>query len=68
MEIKKIAVLGAGIMGNGIAQVSAAAGYEVSLRDIDEKFLQGGLANIEKSLGRMVKAGKVSQEEVPKIL
>lgn len=68
MEIKRVAVLGAGIMGNGIAQVSAVAGYQVSLRDIEDKFVQKGMANIEKSLGRMVKAGKLNQEEVPKIL
>lgn len=68
MEIKRVAVLGAGIMGNGIAQVSAVAGYQVSLRDIEDPFIQRGMANIEKSLGRMVKAGKLNQEEIPKIL
>lgn len=67
MEVKRVAVLGAGIMGNGIAQVSAMAGYEVMLRDIEEKFLQSGLGNIEKSLGRMVKAGKIAQEEGPRV-
>lgn len=68
MEITRVAVLGAGIMGNGIAQVSAAAGYQVYLRDIEDPFIQRGMVNIEKSLGRMVKAGKLKQEEVPKIL
>ncbi len=68
MEIKRVAVLGAGIMGNGIAQVSAVAGYQVSLCDIGDPFIQKGMANIEKNLGRMVKAGKLNQEEVPKIL
>lgn len=68
MDIKRVAVLGAGIMGNGIAQVSAVAGYQVSLRDIEDKFVQNGMANIEKSLGRMVKAGKLNQEEIPTIL
>ncbi len=43
MEIKKICVLGAGLMGAGIAQVSAEAGYEVSMRDIEDRFVQGGL-------------------------
>jgi len=55
-------------MGNGIAQVSAVAGYEVFLRDIEDSFIQKGMANIEKSLSRMVKAGKMQEQEVPKIL
>ena len=42
MEIKKICVLGAGLMGSGIAQVAAEAGYEVTLRDIEDRFVQGG--------------------------
>ena len=67
MEIKRIAVLGSGIMGHGIAQVSAAAGYEVTMRDVEDQFLQKAMANMEKSLTRMVKAGKVSLEEVPNI-
>jgi 3-hydroxybutyryl-CoA dehydrogenase len=48
MEIKKICVLGAGLMGNGIAQVSAQAGYMVTLRDIEQKFIDGGLNTIKK--------------------
>ena len=68
MDIKRVAVLGAGIMGNGIAQVSAVAGYEVFLRDIEDSFIQKGMANIEKSLARLVKAGKLNEGEVPKIL
>ncbi len=68
MEVKKISVIGAGIMGHGIAQVSAIGGYEVFLRDVEERFLKNGVANIEKSLGRMVKAGKISQEGVSKVL
>jgi 3-hydroxybutyryl-CoA dehydrogenase len=68
MEIKNVAVLGSGIMGHGIAQVSATAGYEVSMRDVEEAFLEKAVANMEKSLNRMVKAGKISQKEVPLIL
>lgn len=68
MEIKRIAVLGAGIMGSGIAQVSAIAGYDVFMRDVDDQYLQKAMATIEKSLSRMAKAGKVSQEEIPQIL
>ena len=62
-DIKKIAVLGAGQMGNGIAQVCALAGYEVVMRDIADKFIEGGMANIQKNLGRMVKKEKISQAE-----
>ena len=54
MEIKKICVLGAGLMGNGIAQVSAQAGYEVTLRDIEQRFIDGGMKNIKKNLSRDV--------------
>ncbi|MBI5014967.1 MAG: 3-hydroxyacyl-CoA dehydrogenase family protein [Deltaproteobacteria bacterium] len=68
MEIKRIAVLGAGIMGNGIAQVSAAAGYEVFLRDVEDRFLQRARETMEKSLDRMAKKGKIAEEEVAKIL
>lgn len=68
IEIKKVAVLGAGIMGNGIAQVSAQAGFEVAMVDVDEKFLQRGLDTIRKSLGLMKQKGKLTDAEVDKIL
>lgn len=68
MEVKQIGVIGAGIMGHGIAQVSATTGFKVVLRDVEERFLKNAMANMEKSLGRMVKAGKIAQEEVRKIL
>jgi len=48
MEIKKVCVLGAGLMGNGIAQVCAQAGYEVALRDIEQRFVDGGMNTIKK--------------------
>jgi 3-hydroxybutyryl-CoA dehydrogenase len=63
MEIKKIAVLGAGQMGNGIAHVCAQAGYEVKMRDIEQKFIDNGLATIKKNLDRSVSKGKMSQED-----
>ena len=66
--MKTIGVLGAGIMGNGIAQASALAGYDVILYDIDQKFLDRGLQEITKSLTRMVKKKKLTEEEIPKIL
>ncbi|UCE11863.1 MAG: 3-hydroxybutyryl-CoA dehydrogenase [Candidatus Thorarchaeota archaeon] len=68
MEIKKIAVLGAGQMGNGIAHVCAQAGYEVKMRDIEQKFLDKGLAAITKNLERGLKKGRITQEEIDAIL
>ncbi len=68
MEIKKITVLGAGQMGNGIAHVCAQAGYEVKMRDIEQRFLDRGFETIKKNLGRAVKKGKMSQEEADTIV
>ncbi len=51
MEIKKICVLGAGLMGNGITQVCAQAGYQVSMRDIEQRFIDGGMNTIRKESG-----------------
>jgi 3-hydroxybutyryl-CoA dehydrogenase len=62
MDIKTIGVVGAGSMGNGIAQVSAASGYNVILVDVDDKFLQGALKNINKFLARSVEKGKMTAE------
>jgi 3-hydroxyacyl-CoA dehydrogenase len=50
MKVQKIAVIGAGIMGVGIAQVILTAGFSVSLRDIEQKYLDNALANIKVSL------------------
>ena len=68
MEIKKICVLGAGLMGNGIAQVCAQAGYTVTLRDIEQKFVDSGMDSIRKNLGRSVKKEKMTNEEMETIL
>jgi 3-hydroxybutyryl-CoA dehydrogenase len=62
-QIEKVGVLGAGLMGHGIAQVAATAGYQVVLREVDEATLQKGIAKIEKQLARAVEKGKSSQEE-----
>ena len=62
-EIKQVGVLGAGLMGHGIAQVAAQAGYEVVLREVDEATLQKGIAKIEKQLARAVEKDKATQEE-----
>jgi 3-hydroxybutyryl-CoA dehydrogenase len=61
---QRIAVIGAGLMGSGIAQVSAVAGLDVVLRDITDQALQGGLAGIEKSLNRFASKGTLSDDEV----
>ena len=68
MEIKKICLVGAGLMGNGIAQVSAQAGYEVSLVDIEQRFIDKGMATINKNLSRDVTKGRRTQEDMTAIL
>jgi 3-hydroxybutyryl-CoA dehydrogenase len=60
MEIKKVLVIGAGQMGNGIAQVMLQGGMDVVMQDIDQKFVDKGMANIEKNLGRLVEKGKLT--------
>jgi 3-hydroxybutyryl-CoA dehydrogenase len=62
-EIKQVGVLGAGLMGHGIAQVAAQAGYEVVLREVDEATLAKGIGRIEKQLARAVEKGKASRED-----
>jgi 3-hydroxybutyryl-CoA dehydrogenase len=62
-QIEKVGVLGAGLMGHGIAQVAAQAGYQVVLREVDEQLLAKGIAKIEKQLARAVEKGKSSQED-----
>ena len=64
MEVKKICVLGAGLMGNGIAQVCAQTGYAVSMRDIEQRFLDGGMNSIKKNLARSVEKQKISQGDM----
>lgn len=64
MEVKKICCLGAGAMGSQLAQLAATSGYEVSLYDIEDKFVQGGLNAIKKTLQRFfVEKEKLTQEE-----
>jgi len=62
-KIGKVGVLGCGIMGHGITQVTAQAGYEVVVREVSEEKLAKGLGNIEKQLTRAVDKGSVSQED-----
>jgi 3-hydroxybutyryl-CoA dehydrogenase len=61
MEIKQVGVLGCGLMGHGIAQVAAQAGYEVVVREVDQAKLDRGLGKIEKQLGRAVEKGRMEQ-------
>lgn len=61
-DVKVVGVLGAGTMGSGIAQVCAMAGYEVVLRDIEDRFLERGLSNIRKSLEKFAEKGKLGED------
>ena len=68
MQIKKVGVIGAGQMGNGIAQVCAQAGYHVGLNDISKERIAAGLATINGNLARRVKSGKLEESEREQIL
>jgi 3-hydroxybutyryl-CoA dehydrogenase len=68
MAIQKVFVIGAGTMGNGIAQVSAQAGYDVTMSDIKDEFIQKGMATIEKSLDRLVKRETITEKDKAIIL
>ena len=59
-DIKKVGVLGCGLMGSGIAQVSAQAGYETVVREVEQKYLDKGVGGIEKSLAKFVEKGKMA--------
>ena len=63
MAIKKVLVIGAGQMGSGIAQVMAQGGMDVVLQDIEQRFVDKGLAGIEKNLAKLVEKGKLTAEE-----
>ena len=67
MDVNRVGVLGAGLMGHGIAQVSAQAGYDVVLREVDDAKLQKGIGKIEKQLGRAVEKGKMEQSAADEI-
>ena len=68
MAVKTIMVIGAGQMGNGIAQVGAQAGYDLILTDISQDLVDKGMANVEKNLSRMVKKDKITDEDKQKTL
>jgi len=68
MQIRKVGVIGAGQMGNGIAHVCALAGYDVLLNDMTRERIEGALATINGNLARQVKSGKITEEERSKAL
>ena len=63
MEIKRVGVVGAGTMGNGIAHVFARSGYAVILCDVEQRFLERGLATITKNLDREVAKNKITEAD-----
>src|ERR1039458_2230859 len=71
MDIKKVGVLGCGLMGSGIAQVCATAGFDVTVLEVEQKYLDKGFAGIEKSLGkfaeRPVEKGGITPQQKDEI-
>jgi enoyl-CoA hydratase/3-hydroxyacyl-CoA dehydrogenase len=65
--IKKITVLGSGVMGHGIAQVASAAGFNIALRDVEQSFLDNAMNKIKWSLGKLVEKKKISQNDADSI-
>ena len=69
MEVKRIGVLGAGLMGHGITQVCAQVGrFDVSMRDIEQRFIDNGMKMIQESLQRFIRKGAISDQESKEIL
>jgi 3-hydroxybutyryl-CoA dehydrogenase len=64
MEIRRVAIIGSGIMGSGVAQVSAVAGYDVVVQDIHDQALERARSGIEFSLKKLADKGKITQEQV----
>jgi 3-hydroxybutyryl-CoA dehydrogenase len=61
-EVETVGVVGAGTMGNGIAQVTATAGYDVVMRDVKEEFVENGFESIESSLDRLAEKGEINED------
>jgi 3-hydroxybutyryl-CoA dehydrogenase len=68
VEIKKIGVVGCGLMGSGIAEVCARNGYDVIVREVNDDFLQQGVSRVRKSLSKAVERGKVTQKQMHETL
>jgi 3-hydroxybutyryl-CoA dehydrogenase len=66
-DIDTVGVVGAGTMGNGIAQVAATAGYDVVMRDIEQEFVDRGMASIEDSLSRFVRKDQLTEDEAESV-
>ena len=67
MEIQKVGVVGCGLMGHGITQICAQAGWDVVVRELDQDALGKGMSKIEKQLGRAVEKGKLEQADADSI-
>ena len=63
MAIRKVGVLGCGLMGSGIAQTAAQSGYDTVVVEVEQKFLDKGMSGIDKSLGKFVEKGKMSASD-----
>ena len=68
MEIKKVGVVGCGLMGSGIVQISAVSGHEVVVREINDEFLEKGLGKIGKQLSKAVAKEKMTREQMDEIM
>jgi 3-hydroxybutyryl-CoA dehydrogenase len=68
MDIKKVGVVGCGLMGHGIAQVAAQAGYEVVVRELSQEKLDAGLGRVKKQLARAVEKGKLEQSKADEVM
>src|SRR5205085_11901100 len=67
MEIKKVGVLGCGLMGAGIAQVAASAGFQTVVREVSEEFINKGFGGIEKSLAKFAEKGTITADRQQEI-
>src|SRR5437763_17153906 len=67
MEIKKVGVLGCGLMGSGIAQTAATAGFDVTVREVSDELCERGVSGIEKSLARFAEKGTINADQQKEI-
>src|SRR5205085_5109538 len=67
MEIKKVGVLGCGLMGSGIAQTAATAGFDVTVREVSDELCERGFSGIEKSLARFAEKGTITADQQKEI-